>query len=75
MQRLLKENKPICIKPPKGYCSAKCLKARTDTVQCAIIIPEVASYSSDTLEIIAPINLREKLLLKDGDTVEVKVTF
>jgi riboflavin kinase len=43
-------------------------------VKCAIIVPEIASYPSDMLEIIAPVNLREKLSLKDGDTLEVKVT-
>ncbi|MDH7563672.1 MAG: CTP-dependent riboflavin kinase [Candidatus Bathyarchaeota archaeon] len=73
-RKLLEEHNPSCIQPSEGYCRAKCLKARVGTVKCAIIVPEIASYPSDMLEIIAPVNLREKLSLKDGDTLEVKVT-
>ncbi|MBC7129766.1 DUF120 domain-containing protein, partial [Candidatus Bathyarchaeota archaeon] len=41
-------------------------------VKCAIIIPEVDGYPGNVMEIIAPVNLREKLGLKDGDIVEVQ---
>jgi riboflavin kinase len=43
-------------------------------VKCAIVIPDVPNYPEDVLEIVAPVNLREKLQLKDGDHVEIEVT-
>ncbi|MEM3712744.1 MAG: DUF120 domain-containing protein [Thermoproteota archaeon] len=39
----------------------------------AVVIPRVPSYPKDMLEIIAPVNLRETLGLKDGDEIEVTV--
>jgi CTP-dependent riboflavin kinase len=38
-----------------------------------IVLPTVADYPSDKVEIIAPVNLRDSLELKDGDLVEVTV--
>lgn len=71
---LLKEAKPVEISPIAGFCRGKCLKAYlANNVECAIIIPEIADYPRDVLEIIAPINLRKKLSLKDGDTVTVEM--
>jgi riboflavin kinase len=43
-------------------------------MECAIVIPEIADYPEDVLEVIAPINLRDKLSLKNGDTVQIKIT-
>jgi riboflavin kinase len=63
------------IVPVEGFKKGLCLsKVSINGVNCAIIIPEVPDYPEDMLEIIAPINLRKKLGLKDGDTVEVKVS-
>lgn len=33
----------------------------------AIVIPEKTKYGKDVLEVVAPVNLREELGLKDGD--------
>jgi riboflavin kinase len=59
--------------PAEGYCSGKIFKAFVDVLECAIIIPEVAGYPENVLEIIAPANLREKLQLADGDEITVTV--
>jgi len=73
--KLLKEAKSIEISPVAGFCRGKCFKAYLmDNVECAIVIPEIADYPEDVFEIIAPINLRDKLSLKNGDTVEIKIT-
>lgn len=73
--KLLKNAKTVEISPVAGFCRGKCFKAYLiDNVECAIVIPEIADYPEDVLEIIAPINLRDKLSLKNGDTVEIKIT-
>jgi riboflavin kinase len=72
--KLLKKEKGIEILPAEGFCRGKCFKAHfMGTLECAIVIPEVGNYSEDILEVIAPINLREKCKLKDGDVVDVKI--
>jgi riboflavin kinase len=71
---LLKQMKGILIMPTNGFCRGKCFRAYlTGGVECAIVIPEVEDYPEDLMEIVAPVNLREKLELKDGDTIEVEI--
>ena len=58
----------------EGFCTAMCYKAIfMETAECAIVIPEVAEYPKNILEIIAPTNLRKKFQLKNGATVKVEV--
>jgi riboflavin kinase len=72
--KLLKKAKAIEILPAKGFCRGRCFNACfMDTLKCAIVIPEVENYPESILEVIAPINLRQKFKLKDGDTVDVKI--
>ena len=44
-------------------------------VQGAVIVPVRAHYGEDVIEIISPEKLRSRLNLKDGDTVNIRVTF
>jgi len=74
LKNLLERAKAIEITPAKGFCRGRCFRAcLMDKVECAIVIPEIADYPQDILEVIASINLREKLQLEDGDTVEVRI--
>jgi riboflavin kinase len=71
---LLKRMKGMTIMPTNGFCRGKCFRAYImDGVECAIVIPEVEDYPEDLMEIVAPVNLREKLELKDGDTIKVRI--
>jgi riboflavin kinase len=71
---LLKRIKGMTIMPTNGFCRGKCFRAYVmDGVECAIVIPEVEDYPEDLMEIVAPVNLREKLELKDGDTIKVRI--
>jgi riboflavin kinase len=71
---LLENAKAIEILPEPGYCSGKCFKAHImQRLKCAVILPCVKNYPKDVLEIVASSNLREKLKLRDGDEVEVKI--
>jgi len=76
VKKALEEADSVIIVPESGYCRGKCFKARImESVDGAVIIPEVEGYPDDVLEVIAPINLRERFRLKDGDYVELSLTF
>jgi riboflavin kinase len=72
-RKLLEKAAFMEICPAEGYCSGKIFKAFVCVLECAIVIPEVAGYPENVLEIIAPANLREKLQLADGDKITVTV--
>jgi riboflavin kinase len=72
-RKLLGKAPPMKIYPEAGYCSGALFKAFIGTLECAIVIPEVAGYPEALLEIIASLNLREALQLKDGSEVTVTV--
>jgi CTP-dependent riboflavin kinase len=62
------------IVPSEDFSSGKCYEAHLlHDVKCALVVPQIANYPEDVIEIIAPVNLREKLRLKDGDTIEIKI--
>jgi len=71
---LLEKTEATEISPATGFSRGKCFKANlTNNLKCAVVVPEITNYPRDIIEIIAPTNLREKLKLKDGDSVEVKI--
>ena len=72
-RKLLEKAASMKVCPAEGYYSGIILKAFLHSLECAIVIPEVKGYPEDILEIIAPVNLREKLQLKDGDEITVTV--
>lgn len=57
----------------RTFGSAKCFRARINDTEGAVVLPSRSHYSLDTLEFIAPVKVREKARLKDGDAVTVKV--
>ena len=64
----------IEISPDAGFHGGRCFKAYLmNNLRCAVVIPETSDYPRDVIELIAPVNLREKLRLRDGDYVEVKI--
>jgi riboflavin kinase, archaea type len=71
-KKLLKaESAIIC--PPEGYCVGLLFKTSIKSLECAVVVPQVENYPEDVLEIIAHVNLRDTLRLKDGDIVSVSV--
>jgi riboflavin kinase len=72
-RKLLEKATAMQVCPAEGYCSGKIFKSSAGVLECAVVIPEVAGYPADVLEIIAPANLREKLQLADGDQITVTV--
>lgn len=54
----------------RSFGAVTCYPAEMKDIKCAVIQPRRTHYSN-TIEIIAPVNLRKTLNLKDGDIVEV----
>jgi len=57
----------------RKFGGCKLFIGKVESAECGVLIPERTHYPEDVLEIIAPFNLREKLKLKDGDVVRLKV--
>jgi riboflavin kinase len=55
----------------RTFGGGKCYPVTIGGVKAAIIRPDRSSYPLNLVEIIAPVNLRKTLGLKDGDEVEV----
>lgn len=70
---LLKKSQYVTIAPEKGFCEGILIPALINSQKCAILIPKVKGYPKNRIEIISSINLRDKLMVKNGD--EVTVTF
>jgi riboflavin kinase len=75
LKKTLAEDEGVDIVPAPSFYRGKCYRASFKAeVKCALIVPEVAGYPENVIEIISQENLRKKFHLSDGDTVEVKVT-
>lgn len=74
-KKQLAKAKAVEICPAEGYCMGLIFHAFIGKLECAVVAPKVEGYPADLLEIIAPVDLRKKLHLKDGDAVMVTVAF
>ena len=72
-RELLDKAASMKVCPAEGFCTGRIFKALVGVWACAVVIPEVADYPADVLEIIAPTSLREELQLVDGDAITVTV--
>lgn len=64
----------IAIEPPQGFCAAKCFVVLVEGVIAgAAILPDVADYPADKLEIVAPVAVRRELRLHDGSRVSLQL--
>ena len=57
----------------EGYCTGLLFKASLDGSACGVVIPQVEDYPENVLEVVAPVNLKQKLRLRNGDLVTVTV--
>ena len=70
---LLKNKNCTRIMPADGFCHGIIVPALVNSHKCAIIVPIVAHYPKNILELIAPMNLRHSLNIKDGDEVLIHI--
>jgi len=62
------------ILPEKGFHCGLCYKVCImDKIDGAIVIPQVPDYPKTLLEVIAPVDLRKTLELREGDEVQLSV--
>lgn len=57
----------------RTFGPGSCFSIKINGINGAVIIPERTHYPEDIIEIIAPVNLREHMNLKDGSKVRVEV--
>ena len=57
----------------RTFGSGSCFNIMIKDIRGAVIVPERTHYPEDIIEIIAPVNLRDYLDVKDGSIVEVEV--
>ena len=57
----------------RTYGSLKCFPALVEDRRGAMLIIERTHYDTGVMEVIAPVRIRDELMLKDGDMVTVKV--
>ena len=72
-RKFLDDTEGMRICPSEGYCSGLLFKARVGILECGIVVPQVEGYPLDVLEVIASVNLKEKLGLRDGDEITITV--
>jgi len=72
-RKRLAQSKAIMINPAEGYCVGHLFRSNIGNLECAVILPQFEGYPENILEIVASVNLRETLKLKDGDAVTVTV--
>jgi CTP-dependent riboflavin kinase len=64
----------VPIEPAEGaYCVGRCFLARIGALDAAVVVPEVADYPVDKLELIAPVHVGRALGLQPGDRVTVVI--
>ena len=76
---LLSGVKPVIVRPPKlpgtRLAEVECYRTRIEDLDNAyIIVPRIEAYYGDEIvEVIAPISLRRKFNLNDGDIIVLEV--
>ncbi len=59
--------------PDAAFCQARCFLVRIESKhQGAVILPEVADYPADKLEVVAPVRLKDALGTADGSLVTLE---
>lgn len=57
----------------RTYGACRCYPIMIRDIHAAVVRPERSNYPKNLIEIIAPVNLRKTLGLKDGDEIEVSL--
>jgi riboflavin kinase len=59
----------------RTFGEVKAFRCRINGIEGAVVLPQRTHYPADIIEVISEVRIREKLNLKDGDTVNVEVIF
>jgi len=71
IETLAKENTIELVSPDPGFCNAQVIPATIEGISAAVILPQknVRVHGRQIIEVIAPVNLRNKLNIDDGNTI------
>jgi len=58
----------------ESFGACQCYRIQINGLDAVAIRPDKSSHPPELIEVIAPVNLRRALNLKDGDTVEVSTS-
>ena len=74
---LLKDIIPIRIrgfkKDDKIFGGVSCYKIRINGINAALIVPDLTEHEENNIEIVAQVNLKSELKIKDGNKVTVEL--
>jgi riboflavin kinase len=71
-RRILKESGLPLTAPAPDACGGRCFPVLVaGEVPGAVVVPDVTRYGEDLLEVIAPVHLRSRLGLQDGDRIQL----
>jgi len=72
-KELQREMKGIPVPPPEpGFCHARCFLVEIGGLRGAVLLPEVAGYPADKVEVVAPVRIKESLHVRDGDRLALE---
>ena len=75
MWKELRSHPGKTLEPERGYCAARCYPVSVEgQISGAIVLPETPSYTTDVVELLAPVNLRKALKLGDGAVVTIALS-
>jgi CTP-dependent riboflavin kinase len=75
MWKRLRTCSGVAIDPAPGYCPARCYPVSVEgQISAAILLPLVPEYPERSVEVIAPVSLRETLHLGDGHVLTLILT-
>jgi riboflavin kinase, archaea type len=64
----------LLVPPPSESCGARLYRAHIPPdLTAAVIVPDIPGYPADTLELIAPVHVRTRLGLRDGDVLTLRI--
>ena len=74
---VLKKLNPIAItgfvSGAKKFGATKCYVSKIKNIQGAVIVPDLTKHGNDIMEFIAPVHVKTKLKIKDGDEVSIEL--
>ena len=75
MWKELRSHPGKTLEPETGYCAARCYPVNVEgQISGVIVLPEVPSYPTDAVELLAPVNLRDALKLGDGSAITIALS-
>ena len=61
------------ISPDPSFCQARCFLVKIEKkYRGAALLPGVAGYPADKIEVIAPVRLKDELKVRDGDRITLE---